>query len=219
MEIQQAWIEINGRPVEAYAEPSLSLLNIETGQLVLGFKATTAELNALALGQKYEVVEKYEDTTLLGAIGKPGIFKVLDQTGRSGYQLQLDSTKIYAYKLFESQDSKGEEVAVVNEITGSNQLVILDSGKIKVSPNLFGRQIRLKVPVVYPKIVLILNGIFDEKITARVITWVRGEKPQRKLLSLFSDLIIPKKPSIFGTNRTITLAFDKNQLLCQDLSV
>ncbi len=213
--IVSAWIEVNGRPVEAYAENNLVNISWELGVASIGFKATTSELNALALGQDYTVQEDYQDFTLLGATGKPGYFTLKDLSGKSNYKLIVDFEKWSAYYLLDTNESKGKQIDVVEEITGASQICVSNTGKFKVSNNLYNKQVRVRARVLFPKLVIIGNKPFEAPVVIRVVEEIQGK---RKLLSQTAKLITKSNPQITGNLRTLEFEFIPNSQQCQNLS-
>jgi hypothetical protein len=212
MQFSQGWLEVAGCPVEAYAEPEMIQVNWEEGSIYMGFKASTTELNALVLGQNYQVESNYQDVTLLGGLGKNGEFNLKDITGKSGYTLP-GKEDIYAYYLKDEQSGKGEHIDVVDKITASHQIQFVEGSKVKISSNLVGKQIRARVPIVFPKIVIILNHPWCKPILARIMT------TDKKLFTFESQLLIEKnQTALKGALRTIPLQFKPGSQTCLDLS-
>lgn len=138
------------------------------------------ETECLKLKIGWQNLQKYQQVSLLdtqigngkGRLNLPGGLK-----DRYRFSINpLDSTQATAYYLQQEKNRAGTPVSLVEKITGENQVSLdSNSNEFKASSNLSGKQVKVRIPIYYPDVLIKKANIKLNKLDAiLVIKQVNG---------------------------------------------
>ena len=144
------------------------------------------EVECLKLKIGWQNLQKYQQVSLLdtqigngkGRLNLPGGLK-----DRYRFSINpLDSTQATAYYLRQEKDRAGTSVSLVEKITGENQISLDDSNEFKASSNLSGKQVKVRIPIYYPDVLIKKANIKLNKLDAILV--IKQNNALLKLLEL-----------------------------------
>lgn len=177
--VLKAWLEIVDDPpvvVPAFAQASSVTVNTTDGTLYMEFAATTAELDAVAAGKKYEVRSGYASTTMLELTPVSTTATAKDTRKSAAYEIEEQNPETTSALAFlpppaGTTQATPLEIVAVGQVKGKNRIAIAAGGKCEVSSNLVGKTIKIQMPVSYPEAVLILQEPIESIIAHLVVLW------------------------------------------------
>ena len=180
--IYRSWLEIDGRMIDACARRGTTRIRQEEEIITMMFAPNpqVPELDAIALGYKYAVVEGKAEPGILECTPQGRTAKLKHVGKRSGWTNPIqhpDTTKAIAYYLIPDSDRKeGRAIEIVEEngIYADDQIAILQDGNIQNSANLISKIIKVRMPIQFPKTI----EMSDERlgnITVRAIAKMKDD--------------------------------------------
>lgn len=204
----RAWLKADDITVPAIAKPPD--INIAPDRISLAFVGGGAELYAIAIGRKY-LVEKAPLLYAEGEVYLQGTTGQLHLFGKTGdIAAQTEETCAIAYL-----PSKGEAqgLSIVSQITGANQVVVTQGGRVEASTDLTGRHIKFaQFPLIQPPAVSVSQESFEQLEVKLVCT----SNNEFYLASILADLI-PSSQHIEQERRRIELVYLRDQVVIQKL--
>ena len=183
----KAWIEVKGAVVGALAINDL--VRLTNDQLSLTFRADTknAELSAIAAGLDYVINENIVIKEVLECKPKKRL-GILKLSGSSDFTIHdLDSA--IAWYLEDAsngeKESKGLTIVKRADLKGEDEIAIATDGRIFVSENVDGKQVKLRADIRLPRQVMHLPGVIKD-IKAHL---VYEEKNNVKYLGVIGEII------------------------------
>lgn len=180
--IYRSWLEIDGHMVDACARRGTTRVRQEEEIITMMFapNPNVPELDAIALGYKYSVVEGKSEPGILECTPQGRTAKLKHVGKRSGWSNPAqhpDTTKAIAYYLIpDSQKGEGRAIEIVekNGIYSDDQIAILENGKIQNSANLIGKIIKVRMPIAFSKTVEMSDERLED-ITVRAIAKMKDD--------------------------------------------
>lgn len=187
--IYRVWLEVEGQLIDACARKGTARLRQQEEIITMMFapNPNVPELDAIALGRKFSVVEGKLEAAILEATPKGRTAKLKHVGKRQGWTNESqnpDTTKALAYYVIpdsEKNEGRGLEIVEANEIYGDNQIAILENGAIQVSQNVVGKQVKVRMAVKFPKSVDLSEEPITD-ITVRVVA--KWKDDSAKLITL-----------------------------------
>lgn len=221
LKVLKAWLEITDNPplvVPALAIRNSVIVN-PSGTVSMYFKATTAELNAVVMGKRYEVQTSRSAIAMLELTPMTAEATAKDSYNKSGYIIEAQdpaTTTALAFLPPPPNSDRGTSLEIVqyDKVQASNQIAIANGGKCRVSSNLIGSTIKIRMPVIYPEVVLVSQEPINNITAHLVVEWADSSI---KYVGLLGSLEQSSNANLQSRERQITLRFDLGEVKVEAL--
>lgn len=160
--VRRVWLGANGSVFPDYGYASL--VKFKPNNIIEAtFRADYSEYDALVEGFNFEVKTNYELFVWCILKGDELYYNGLNFTTKP----QVNNPQVQA--VCAPSGREGFFLSVVEEITGDNQIAIKSDRKCFVSPNIARYPIRVRLPIIFPRTVLINRNAFLDRVKVYLI--------------------------------------------------